>query len=103
LLVGAQYGEDRPDGKHSYTHLEYREARAQGIPVHTHFIGPGYSKRDLRPSAGSSRLHPLAKAVLAHRAAAFHDVDLYDTRTIIDKILFGVREVWMKRACGRRL
>jgi hypothetical protein len=39
LLVGERYGDGRPDGQHSFTHLEYREAQAEGIPILAYFIG----------------------------------------------------------------
>ena len=94
LLVGTQYGQDKPDGKRSYTHLEYLEARAEGLPVLPYFIGPGYSKTERQPQRGDPKLNPLEREVLAHRSdltVAFHDADS-DPTQLADTILDRVRE-----------
>ncbi|HEX9619287.1 MAG TPA: DUF4062 domain-containing protein [Polyangiaceae bacterium] len=97
LLVGKEYGRDKPDGKRSYTHLEYREARAEGTPILVHFIGAGYSKPEFRPRQGDPNLHPLQKEVLPHRSVAFHDSDSdsdsdSDPHAIADAIVEAVRK-----------
>jgi hypothetical protein len=91
LLVGQTYGQARPDGKLSYTHLEYREARAEGIPVLPYLIGPGYSKSESQPRSGDAKLHPLQRAVLDEHVAAFHESDS-DPAQLADLILDAIRE-----------
>jgi tetratricopeptide (TPR) repeat protein len=95
LLVGTQYGQDRPDRKHSYTHLEYLEARAEGLPVLPYFIGPDYSKSERQPQRGDPQLNPLERDVLAYRSdltIAFHDADA-EPAQLADTILDRIREV----------
>jgi len=94
LLVGTQYGRDKPDGKCSYTHLEYLEARSEGLQILPYFFGPGYSKAEGRPQRGDPKLNPLQREVLAYRAdltVAFHDEDA-DPGQLADAILDRVRE-----------
>jgi len=94
LLVGTQYGLDRPDGKRSYTHLEYLEARSEGLQILPYFIGAGYSKPEARPQRGDPKLNPLQREVLAYRAdltVAFHDDDA-DPAQLADAIVDRVRE-----------
>jgi tetratricopeptide (TPR) repeat protein len=91
LLVGQKYGEARPEGKLSYTHLEYREARSEGIQVLPYLIGPGYSKSESQPRSGDTKLHPLQRAVLDEHVAAFHESDS-DPAQLADVILDAVRE-----------
>jgi hypothetical protein len=92
LLVGAAYGQDKPDGKRSYTHVEYEEARAEGIPTLPYFLGPGYANKERRPRRGDPQLHPLQRELLGHDGLtiSFLDADS-DLRELADAILDQVR------------
>jgi tetratricopeptide (TPR) repeat protein len=97
VLVGERYGRCVDGRKLSYTHLEYRAARAEKVPVLPYFIGPDVSRGGVVKESGKVhdiQLQALKREIMASHIVSFHPPS--DPTQIADTIFDRAREFFLE-------